>query len=216
MQGDELTRYYASRAAEYEEVYSIPERQEEIALLKERLPQILGGHDVLELACGTGYWTQPIASQARSILATDIIKEVLRIAQAKDYPQENVRFIEADAFDLASVEGEFSAGFAGFLWSHIKLGALRPFLEGFHARIGPGRLIVFVDNTLTGTRHPFTRRDEEGNTYQTRRLNDGTEWEVLKNLPSELDLRTAVEGIGTDVKVEMMKYYWVLSYTTSG
>src|SRR5688572_9269405 len=211
---DELERYYAARAAEYEEVYNIPERQEDIALLKQKLPELLTGHDVLELACGTGYWTQPISLFARSILATDINLEVLMIAAAKEYPKGNVNFAIADAFDLASVEGEFTAGFAGFLWSHIERGALRAFLQGFHARLGSGKLVVVVDNTPTGTRHPFTRRDEEGNTYQTRRLNDGTEWEVLKNLPDEAELRAAIDGFATDISVETMRYYWLMTYHT--
>jgi demethylmenaquinone methyltransferase/2-methoxy-6-polyprenyl-1,4-benzoquinol methylase len=215
MTNNELKRYYAARAAEYEQVYDIPERQDEIALLKKKLPDLLAGHDILELACGTGYWTQPISLTARSILATDINDEVIEIAQSKDYPRGNVRFTIANAFDLASVEGDFTAGFAGFLWSHIKLSALRPLLQGFHAKLGPGKLVVYVDNTVTGTRHPFTRRDEEGNTYQTRRLNDGTEWEVLKNLPTETELRATIDGLATDINVETMRYYWLMTYHTT-
>ena len=215
MTNNELKGYYAARAAEYEQVYDIPERQDEIALLKKKLPELLAGHDILELACGTGYWTQPISLTARSILATDINDEVIEIARSKDYPRGNVRFTVADAFDLTSVEGEFTAAFVGFLWSHIRRGALRPFLEGFHAKLGPGKLVVYVDNTITGTRHPFTRRDEEGNTYQTRLLNDGTEWEVLKNLPTEAELRTTIHGLATNITIETMRYYWILTYHTT-
>lgn len=209
---DDLINYYAARAAEYEQVYEIEERQEEIALLKSRLPELLAGHDVLELACGTGYWTQPIALTARSILATDISDEVLQIARGKEYPRNNVRFALADAFNLGALQGDFTAGFVGFLWSHIERGALHPFLRGLHATLGPSKLAVFVDNTPTGTRHPFTRRDAEGNTYQTRRLSDGTQWEVLKNLPDEAELRATIKGMATDVTMETMRYYWVLAY----
>jgi demethylmenaquinone methyltransferase/2-methoxy-6-polyprenyl-1,4-benzoquinol methylase len=212
---DELQRYYAARAVEYEQVYEIPERQEEIAILKEKLPELLTDHNVLELACGTGYWTQPISMAARSILATDINPQVLEIAQSKEYPKGNVRFATADAFNLTSIEGDFTAGFVGFLWSHIRRGVLRPFLQGFHARLGAGCLVVMIDNTPTGTRHTFTRRDEEGNTYQTRRLNNGTRWEVLKNLPDEAELRSSLRGLAAGISVETMRYYWLLTYRTT-
>ena len=201
-------------AAEYERVYDIPERRAEIEWLKEKLPRLLSGHDVLEIACGTGYWTQPISLQANSILATDVNDEVLEIARAKAYGRGNVRFLRADAADLSRLEGSFTAAFAGFFWSHVRKSALRPFLLGLHAKIGPGRLVVFLDNTLAGTRHPITRIDAEGNTYQTRKLEDGSEWEVLKNIPGEADLRATLQGIAGDIEVATLQYYWLLTYRT--
>ena len=72
-----LKEYYAARAGEYEQIYELPERQEDIARLRGMLQALLSGHDVLEVACGTGYWTLPISVTARSILATDVGEEVL-------------------------------------------------------------------------------------------------------------------------------------------
>jgi SAM-dependent methyltransferase len=210
----ETERYYAARAAEFEEIYRIPERQEELAYIEGWLPGIMAGHDVLEVACGTGYWTERVAQTARSVLATDLNPEMLEVARHKSYPRDNVSFLEVDASDLSGVEGEFTAGLAAFFWSHVRLGALRPFLEGFHAKLGPGRLVAYIDNTSDGTRHPFTRRDEEGNTYQTRRLNDGSEWEVLKNLPTEDDIRAMLDGLASEIEVTFMSYYWLLTYKT--
>ena len=71
-----LKEYYAARAEEYEQIYELPERQEDIARLRAMLQALFSGHDVLEVACGTGYWTLPISLTARSILATDVGEEV--------------------------------------------------------------------------------------------------------------------------------------------
>jgi SAM-dependent methyltransferase len=211
----DLKQYYADRAQEYERVYAIPERQDDLHILRALLQTLVAGHDVLEVACGTGYWTQPLAETARSIVATDVNSEVLDLARKKTYPAGKVRFQLADAFTLEGVSGPFTAGFAAFWWSHIKRSELSDFLKGFHAKLGPGRLVVFADNSLKGTRHPFTRRDAEGNTYQTRRLEDGREYEVLKNIPTEAELRDYLEGIAADIVYESLTYYWCLTYRTA-
>ena len=210
-----LQQYYAHRAHEYERVYAIPERQNDLHALRLTLQNLLAGHSILEVACGTGYWTQPISETARSILATDVNPEVIELAQQKTYPQDNVRFQLADALTLEGVSGDFTAGLAAFWWSHVKLSELPLFLAAFHAKLGPGKLVVFTDNTSEGTRHPFTRQDAEGNLYQTRRLEDGSQYEVLKNLPSEAELRAQLEAIATDIDYLKLQYYWCLAYRTT-
>jgi predicted methyltransferase len=65
--------YYAQRAAEYDAVYAKPERQHDLARLKELLPPLVAGRRVLELAAGTGYWTQVMSwSAARQQLGDDL------------------------------------------------------------------------------------------------------------------------------------------------
>ena len=65
----QLETYYAKRAREYERIYEKAERQEELAWLRERLPQLFANRHVLEIACGTGYWTQYLAKTAASVTA---------------------------------------------------------------------------------------------------------------------------------------------------
>lgn len=208
----DLARYYARRAAEYERIYHKPERRHDLALLREQIPPLFAGRVVLELACGTGYWTEQIARVARSVVATDLNPEVLALAQRKDYPAANVRFVRADAFDLGTVGGRFSAAFAGFWWSHVLRAERAAFLGTLHHRLGAGARVVFLDNRyVEGSSTPIARRDAGGNTYQLRTLDDGTRHEVLKNFPSEAEVRAALAQ-QADVTFAELDYYWYVAY----
>ena len=74
--------------------------------------------------------------------------------------------------------------------------------------------MAFVDNKLVpGSSTPISRTDDEGNTYQLRRLENGDAYEVLKNFP---DLETEIRKILADSAVEIcwteLPYYWLLTY----
>lgn len=210
----DLTQYYAARANEYEQVYLKPERRQDIVRLQTRLRDLLAGHKVLEVACGTGYWTATLADIATSIVATDINDQVLRLAQAKHLPNGKAQFVRADAFSLPVVHDAFTAGFAGFWWSHVHKANLPHFLAVLHAKLLPGARVVFIDNLyVKGSSHPITRVDADGNTYQQRRLENGMHYEVLKNFPDEAELRDVVGRQACTIQYERMRYYWVLCYT---
>src|SRR5919109_4178747 len=104
----ELEAYYAKRAAEYEKIFQKPERQADLARLRHDIPALFRDERVLEIACGTGYWTPLIAAQAESVLATDYNEETLVIARSKRYPKGNVRFERADAYALPAWPQKFS------------------------------------------------------------------------------------------------------------
>ncbi|NJD89777.1 MAG: class I SAM-dependent methyltransferase, partial [Betaproteobacteria bacterium] len=78
---DEMKSYYAARAPYYDDVYDKPERREDIAFLRQHLPAVFAGRRVLEVACGTGYWTQHIAPAASAMTATDAVAQPLDLAR---------------------------------------------------------------------------------------------------------------------------------------
>jgi SAM-dependent methyltransferase len=208
-----MEAYYARRAAEYESIYAKPERQADLARMRKDIPALFAGERVLEIACGTGYWTPLIAAQARSVLALDYNEETLAIARTKKYPNSNVRFERADAYDLPDWKDKFSAAYAGFWWSHVPLGKLELFLKGLHARLQARAIIAFMDNRyVEGSSTPVSRRDADGNTYQTRCLADGSSHEVLKNFPTAEELRRRLGRFGNDIEVREYDYYWLASY----
>ena len=63
--------YYNKRLEEYEAIYAKPERQTDLQKLVARLQADIKNCTVLELACGTGWWTEKLAAHASSWTATD-------------------------------------------------------------------------------------------------------------------------------------------------
>lgn len=213
MSENSLLDYYGRRAHEYEAVYAKPERQSSLTSVNSWLTWQLGGHDILEIACGTGYWTERIAPISHSITATDASTHVLTIARLKPLPSNRVQFQQVDAFNLQDAKGTFTAAFLGFWWSHVSRDRQVVFLEGLHQRIGPGGRIVMIDNLyVEGSSTPISRYDSIGNSYQMRRLADGSEHEVLKNFPEPGEFDRLLASSATEIVYETFEYFWGLSY----
>jgi len=208
-----IVSYYANRAQEYERIYLKPERQDDLRWLRDFVERTFADTHVFEVACGTGYWTEIVARSAASVVATDINEEVLAVARSKSNDTRKVAFRKEDAYALPILAQRFTGGFSGFWWSHVPKAKIHSFLRGFHRVLSPGARLVFIDNAyVEGSSTPISRADEHGDTYQVRRLDDGSRHEVLKNFPTESELRAAVEGLGSEVRVEFLRYYWILSY----
>jgi SAM-dependent methyltransferase len=218
-----MAKYYAQRAHQYERVYHKPERQADLRTLRDLVAGTFSGRNVLEVACGTGYWTELISHNAAAVVALDINEEVLALARAKPVAAGKVTFMQADAFSLPKLPHRFNAALVGFWWSHVPKGRLRAFLDALHATLEPGALVMFFDNAfVAGSSTPLSRidsdgnplsyRDAEGNTYQERVLDDGSTHQVVKNFPTTEDLRAAVNWLAADVSVQFLTYYWILTY----
>ena len=210
---DQMRGYYAQRAAYYERVYAQPERQDELRAIEAALPAVFAGRRVLEIACGTGWWTPHGARDAAFWLATDAQPETLAVARAKPMPPA-VRFATADAYSLAELGVKrFDAAFAGCWWSHVPLARLRAWLDTLHARLLPGARVLMLDNSFVQTRStPISRADAEGNTYQLRTLDDGSQHEVLKNFPSAAEAIAALGPRACAPQWTAHTHYWLLSY----
>jgi ubiquinone/menaquinone biosynthesis C-methylase UbiE len=209
----QLTAYYAARAAEYERIYDKPERQADLQRLRALIPAYFAGRNVLEIACGTGYWTQYIAPAATSLTALDINDDTLAIARDKPLPPGRVRFEVADVHALYPRYQGYSGAFAGFWWSHLKRSERRTFFDHLYRTLAPGAVVVLLDNLyVEGSSTQISHTDEEGNTYQQRTLANGTRHAVLKNFPLEAELLDDIGERGARVAYTALDYYWLLRY----
>lgn len=208
----DLVSYYNQRAKEYEKVYQNPAEQVDLQTAEKIFQEIFANKTVLEIACGTGYWTERIAKTATSVFATDINESVIEIAKNRE--KENITFAVADMFDLTT-DKKFDGLFAGFIWSHILLQDLDGFLQKVKNFLNPNGTIVFIDgNAVSGTNHDLkniAKTDEYGNTFQKRTLENGTTHLVLKNFPTKEFLTNKLSNIATDIEFTNLEYYWIAS-----
>ena len=208
-----MKRYYQERAAEYDEIYEIPMRQQDIRTLQADLSECFSQRDVLEIACGTGYWTQFISMSAASVHATDINQAVVDIARSRNYPAEcNVSFYLDDAFRLDTVEKKFDGVFAGFWLSHVDKSQMTGFLQNMCSKLSADALVVFVDNRYVHEHSTTVHRyDENGNGYQLRKLKNGKEFEVVKNFPDLAYFESHLCEVAYDIEFIETEFFWKFS-----
>lgn len=217
-----MQAYYAARAPEYDRIYQKPERQADLRNIEAWLPPHFAGKKLLEVACGTGYWTQFIAPVAHSILAMDAAPQTMEIAKNR-VDGSNVQFVAGDAYALQATAAQavpagarpFDAAFAGFWYSHVPKAHQQAFLQGLCAVLQPGSTVVLLDNRFVGSSSsPISQTDADGNTYQERPLDDGSTHQVLKNFPTKAELLHSVADLGQHAQVMLWPYYWALKFET--
>ncbi len=207
-----MKEYYAARAKEYDKIYSKPERQADLRLIETWLPQNYIGKHVLELAAGTGYWTQFIAPVAASLVALDASAETFEVARNR-VSEKHVQWLIGDAYEIPMPDPLFDASFAGFWFSHVPKSRRREFLIGLNRVLQKGAKVIFLDNSyVQGSSTPLTESDDEGNTYQHRTLADGSLHSVLKNFPTESELIESIDGLGAHPAYRTWQHFWAFEY----
>jgi SAM-dependent methyltransferase len=82
-------------------------------------------------------------------------------------------------------------------------------------RYGPGGVVVLAGNRyVEGSSQPITRTAETGDTYQSRRLADGREFEVLKNFPDSEQVVGDLSPVAAEVNCTDLTYFWLATFTT--
>lgn len=217
---EQMNAYYEKNASIHDKLmgYTTNEKMEELlGPLIKRVEKYVAGKDILEIACGTGNWTQVLAKRARSVLATDVNVSALDIARTKDYMNARVNFEIANAYALDDIDGVFTAAFASDWWSHIPGSEISAFVEGLHRKLCPGASVVFID-MMPGESldRMFSHYDEDGNLIHKRSLPDGQVFYVVKNFPTEKELMDVFEGKVKDIKYhkDLSLRRWMLAYVT--
>lgn len=210
---DVLAKYYALCAASFDQKYLQPDLDEDADEVAEHLETVLANKSVLELGCGSGFWTETIAESAAAVLATDINDEMLELAQERDYPEGVVEFAKADWLSLDLPAGhQLNACFGAGVWSHVKREDYSKVLGNIHRVVGAGGLLILVDdNTVEGFTRPVARTDAEGNTYQVRQQADGARVEILKNFPTDSYLKKKFSAVARDIRLSRNEYFWMLT-----
>jgi protein-L-isoaspartate O-methyltransferase len=209
---DQVAAFYAKTAASYEAASNRHERANELGELRERVAFLARGQRILELACGTGYWTGVMAGSAERIVATDSSVEMLELARKRGLDADKVTFRQADGLALPDDLGEFTAVFIGFWWSHLKRDEQEAFLTQLRARVGKDVLLIVLDDAyVDGSSSVIARTDAQGNTYQIVSMPDGARVELPKSYPTDSTLRKRLADCTREIKIVRLEHYWLLT-----
>ncbi len=165
----------------------------EVAQVRGELDRFRPADEVLELACGTGLWTEQLARHAKRITAVDASPEVLKINRARlEGSRTLVSYVRADLFDWRP-DGAYDVVFFGFWLSHVPPARFAAFWDLVRSALRPGGRVFFVDSLAT-ERTGRGRTPEDHTT--TRRLNDGREFRIVKIFYDPDDLAARLADIG--------------------
>ncbi|MDQ6679732.1 MAG: class I SAM-dependent methyltransferase [Pseudomonadota bacterium] len=218
---NEQAAYYRARAPEYDEWWQRSGRYDhgpdatsrwnaEVAQVAAELAGAALTGDVLELASGTGWWTEHLARTAGSLTCIDASPETIDINRARltSAGLPLPRYEIADLFQWTP-SGRFDAVFFSFWLSHVPNDRFASFWTKVAAALRPGGRAFFIDSlpeqTTTANNHRMP--DEDG--IQERRLNDGRTFRIVKLFRGPDELAAGLQGFGWKTKVGQTPSYFV-------
>lgn len=208
---DSMQAYYNARAPHMAKGLAIPPAGQLLEIITALQAQS-AGQAVLEIACGTGYWTRQVAPVAKETLATDFSEEMLAVAQGQSIAR--AQFQREDAYRLAGVAGgRYNFGFAMHWVSHIPLARWREFFATFHARLKPGAKVLLADDIRRpDDADPYYSKIATRDSYEIRRLPEGGTYEIVKTYFTPNELSALLEPFAENVEICYERPRWWLTY----
>jgi ubiquinone/menaquinone biosynthesis C-methylase UbiE/catechol 2,3-dioxygenase-like lactoylglutathione lyase family enzyme len=211
--------YYRARAGEYDEWFYRLGRYDhgkalnqqwfdEAKQVMETLHQITMVDEALELACGTGIWTEQLLKIARHITALDASPEVIAINRQK-LNAANIDYHQVDLFQWQP-ERAYDLVLFGFWLSHVPPDRLDSFLESVSRAVKPGGKLFIVDSQPAGTSSASNHQPYEVESIRhVRKLNDGREFTIYKIFYEPTTLREKLTAVGFDAAVRLTDNYFI-------
>ena len=223
---NEMVNYYRARANEYDEWFYRRGRYDrgpeanarwfaEVDEVFTALDALKIEGDVLELAPGTGIWTERLLRTATSITAVDASPEMIAINRTR-VASDRVSYLQTDLFTWHPTHRYDAVCFC-FWISHIPTERLDNFLSSVAMALQPGGKVFFVDGRRESTGTAVDHRlPEEHIQVMTRRLNDGREFKIVKNFYKPVSLAARFASFGFDIVVRETATYFLYGYGTQG
>jgi ubiquinone/menaquinone biosynthesis C-methylase UbiE len=110
----EHARFWSTVARQYDPVVDAQIGPRTRGMLRDRLAREGALGDVVELGCGTGFFTAPLAAKARHVVATDVAPGMLALARER-VPADNVTFQVEDCTRTSFAEAAFDTAFVSLV-----------------------------------------------------------------------------------------------------
>lgn len=204
--------YYRARASEYDAWFLRQGRYDrgeahaqqwfsEVAQLERALAAFAPGGDILELACGTGWWTERLSDYGTSLTAVDAAPEVIALNK-KRLPSAGITYIQADLFSWQPAR-TFDTVFFSFWLSHVPPERFEGSWNLVRRSLAPGGQVFFIDSSYapeaTARDHTLNNPDAAS---VTRRLDDGRTFDIVKVFYQPENLATRLHKLGWSVNLE--------------
>ena len=102
------------------------------------------GQVILELGCGTGEYTERLAASGASLVALDLVPDLIGVAAARALPA-TVRFVLGDAEALPFPDATFDAVVGNAVLHHLRL---PPALREIRRVLRPGAACAFTEPNM--------------------------------------------------------------------
>ena len=208
--------YYAARAAEYDDAYRRsgahdrgPDANEswqaDLARLARAFEKVPLGGDVVELAAGTGFWTERLVTRARSLHVIDASAETLAVNRLRLGPgAERVTYEVADLFEWQPRRRWDTCVF-GFWICKVPDERLANFLNTVAASLRPDGVVCFIDKAAVS--EPATELEE-------RTLNDGRRFTIIDHPRPPARFVETFAAAGLDIQIETFGDRFCLGHGT--
>ena len=102
------------------------------------------GMTILEIGCGTGYFTRELTRRGADIVAIDVSPDLLEIAKAK-YSAPNVRYEIQNAYALTYADAMFDSVVGSSILHHLEI---EDALREIYRVLKPGGTIYFTEPNM--------------------------------------------------------------------
>ncbi|MFQ5967859.1 MAG: class I SAM-dependent methyltransferase [Acidimicrobiia bacterium] len=177
----EQIAYFEARAPEYD-AGMVPDLSDPDAAEWQQLRAKVGGKtltgDVVDLAAGTGLWTELLRDTANSVTLVDASGEALELARQR-LGGENVSYVVADLFEWKS-DRRHDVVFSSFWLSHVPPDLIPGFVDQVDSLCRPGGSVVLVDEHQFDDPGLSVGADDEDPWVSHRTVSDGRRYRLVK------------------------------------
>lgn len=210
---DEQKTYYDERAGEYDNFwfrrgsYALDEplasQWAADAATTMREVELFAAGDVLELACGTGIFTDVLRRRANTVDALDASPAMLALNAKRTAGATNVTYAQADLFDWAPTR-RYDRIFFGFWLSHVPDDLFETFWSAVRDALAPGGGVLFVDSMPYRADQGVGAPADVDSAIRTeqRSLDDGRTFRIVKRYWEPAALVERLSAAGWDARVE--------------
>jgi SAM-dependent methyltransferase len=215
----EQRSYYRARAPEYDEWWQrqgrfdrgeeeLLEWQRQVGVVDDALASFGATGSVLELAGGTGWWTERLARTADRLTVVDSSPEVLALNRER-VGRSDVNYVVADLFDWQA-DSHYDVVFFSFWLSHVPRSRFSEFWVLVHSCLTASGRAFLIDNRddpqrETAMKDPFVIKYETD--LHLRRLRNAAAYRVVSVMYEPDELQSLIEAEGWEAEIQTTRRF---------